>query len=127
VAVGGREGGGSGRGGGGGDPSPSANLITTPPASSAIADAPPHEIAKLVARSAQIPRSALDEAVSVAGPSFSADPYLAQEAVSDTAGPAPVVGGIPAANPEPGEGVRQRHDGAPGVFVGPGVDEDAGN
>ena len=110
----------------GGDALASANLIINAPASSAIADAPPHEIAKLVARSAQIPRSALDEAVSVAGPSFSADPYLAQEAVSDTAELEPVVEAILAANPKQVEAFRNGKDGLLGFFVGQVMKETQG-
>ena len=58
------------------------------------------ELAKLVAARERIPRQALDEAISRLGePGFTAEPYLAQEAVSDAAALEPIVDAILAANP----------------------------
>ena len=48
------------------------------------AAAPAEELARLVEARDRIPRAAFDEAISrLAEPGFSADPYLAQEALSD--------------------------------------------
>jgi hypothetical protein len=58
------------------------------------------ELAKLVEARERIPRKAFDEAIAKVGaPGFSAEPYLAQEAVSDAASLEPVVDAILAANP----------------------------
>ena len=58
------------------------------------------ELAKLVGARERIPRKAFDEAIARVGePGFSAEPYLAQEAVSDTAALGPIVDAILAANP----------------------------
>jgi aspartyl-tRNA(Asn)/glutamyl-tRNA(Gln) amidotransferase subunit B len=60
----------------------------------------PGELAKLVGARERIPRKAFDEAIGRVGePGFSAEPYLAQEAVSDTGSLEPVVEAILAANP----------------------------
>ena len=60
----------------------------------------PAELAKLVDARERIPRKAFDEAISRLGePGFTADPYLAQEAVSDAAALEPIVDAILAANP----------------------------
>jgi aspartyl-tRNA(Asn)/glutamyl-tRNA(Gln) amidotransferase subunit B len=65
------------------------------------------ELAKLVEARERIPRAAFDEAISkLAEPGFSADPYLAQEAVSDTAELEPIVARILDANPGQVEAVR---------------------
>lgn len=110
----------------GGDALASANLIINAPASSAIADAPPPEIAKLVERRELIPRSALDEALSVAGPSFSADAYLAQEAVSDADQLGPIVDRILADNPRQVAAYRGGKEGLLGFFVGQVMKETQG-
>ncbi|MFL5946831.1 MAG: Asp-tRNA(Asn)/Glu-tRNA(Gln) amidotransferase subunit GatB, partial [Gaiellaceae bacterium] len=58
------------------------------------------ELAKLVEARERIPRKAFDEAIANIGtPGFAAEPYLAQEAVSDAASLEPVVDAILAANP----------------------------
>ena len=60
----------------------------------------PAELAKLVAGRAEIPRAAFDEALSHSGDDgFSADPYLAQKAVSDVSELDPIIDGVIAANP----------------------------
>jgi len=79
----------------------------------------PEELAKLVERRERIPRPAFDEAVSKLGdPGFSADPYLAQEAVSDAAELEPVVDRVLAAHPGQVEAFRGGKEGLLGFFVG---------
>ena len=74
-----------------------------------------------------IPRAAFDEAISKLGePGFSADPYLAQEAVSDTAELGPIVDGVLAANPGQVEAYRGGKDGLLGFFVGQVMKETQG-
>ena len=77
------------------------------------------ELAKLVAARDRIPRAAFDEAVAkLADPGFSADPYVAQEAVSDTAELEPIVERILAANPSQVDAYRGGKAGLLGFFVG---------
>ena len=77
------------------------------------------ELAKLVDGRDRIPRAAFDEAVAKLGePGFSADPYLALEAVSDTAELEPVIQRVLDANPGQVEAFRGGKDGLLGFFVG---------
>jgi len=77
------------------------------------------ELGRLVEARERIPRTAFDEAVAkVAEPGFSADPYLAQEAVSDTAELDPVIDEILAANPGQVDAYRGGKEGLLGFFVG---------
>jgi aspartyl-tRNA(Asn)/glutamyl-tRNA(Gln) amidotransferase subunit B len=77
------------------------------------------ELARLVDARERIPRSAFDEAIGKLGePGFSADPYLAQEAVSDTAELEPIVQRILDENPGQVEAFRNGKDGLLGFFVG---------
>jgi aspartyl-tRNA(Asn)/glutamyl-tRNA(Gln) amidotransferase subunit B len=77
------------------------------------------ELARLVEARERIPRSAFDEAIAkVDEPGFSADPYLAQEAVSDAGALDPVIDEILAANPGQVEAYRNGKDGLLGYFVG---------
>ena len=77
------------------------------------------ELAKLVAARDRIPRTAFDEAIAKLGdPGFSADPFLAQEAVTDTAELEPIVDRILAANPGQVEAYRGGKEGLLGFFVG---------
>ena len=79
----------------------------------------PAELAKLVDARDRIPRTAFDEAIANLGDAgFSADPYLAQEAVSDTAELEPVVARILEANPGQVEAYRGGKEGLLGFFVG---------
>jgi aspartyl-tRNA(Asn)/glutamyl-tRNA(Gln) amidotransferase subunit B len=81
--------------------------------------APAAELAKLVHARDRIPRTAFDEAISKLGePGFSADPYVAQEAVSDTDELGPIVDGVLAANPGQVEAYRGGKEGLLGFFVG---------
>ena len=110
----------------GADPLASANVIINAPAGSAIAEAPPSELAKLIELRERIPRTAFDEAISVAGPGFSADPYLAQEAVSDTGELEPIVDRILEENPGQVAAFRGGKEGLLGFFVGQVMKETQG-
>jgi aspartyl-tRNA(Asn)/glutamyl-tRNA(Gln) amidotransferase subunit B len=85
------------------------------------------ELAKLVGARERIPRKAFDEAISrLAEPGFAADPYLAQEVVSDSASLEPIVDAILAANPAQVEQYRSGKDGLLGFFVGQVMKETKG-
>jgi aspartyl-tRNA(Asn)/glutamyl-tRNA(Gln) amidotransferase subunit B len=85
------------------------------------------ELAKLVEARERIPRSAFDEAIAKLGePGFSAEPYLAQEAVSDEAELEPVVERILADNPGQVAAYRGGKDGLLGFFVGQVMKETKG-
>jgi aspartyl-tRNA(Asn)/glutamyl-tRNA(Gln) amidotransferase subunit B len=85
------------------------------------------ELARLVDARERIPRSAFDEAIGKLGePGFSADPYLAQEAVSDTAELEPIVQRILDENPGQVEAFRNGKDGLLGFFVGQVMKETQG-
>jgi Asp-tRNA(Asn)/Glu-tRNA(Gln) amidotransferase B subunit len=85
------------------------------------------ELAKLVEARDRIPRAAFDEAIARLGePGFSADPYLAQEAVSDTAELEPIVARILEANPGQVEAYRNGKEGLLGFFVGQVMKETQG-
>ena len=87
----------------------------------------PGELAKLVGARERIPRKAFDEAIGRVGePGFSAEPYLAQEAVSDTGSLEPVVDAILAANPAQVEQYRGGKQGLLGFFVGQVMKETKG-
>jgi aspartyl-tRNA(Asn)/glutamyl-tRNA(Gln) amidotransferase subunit B len=88
---------------------------------------PAAELAKLVDARDRIPRTAFDEAIAKLGePGFSADPYLAQEAVSDTAALEPIVDAILAANPGQVDAFRNGKEGLLGFFVGQVMKETQG-
>ena len=87
----------------------------------------PVELAKLIKARDRIPRQAFDEAIAKVGEAdFSADPYLAQEAVSDTEALAPVIERVIAANPAQLEAYRGGKDGLLGFFVGQVMKETQG-
>jgi aspartyl-tRNA(Asn)/glutamyl-tRNA(Gln) amidotransferase subunit B len=89
--------------------------------------APASELAKLVDARDRIPRAAFDEAITKLGePGFKADPYLAQEAVSDTDELGPIVDGVLAANPGQVEAYRGGKEGLLGFFVGQVMKETQG-
>ena len=88
---------------------------------------PAKELARLVEARERIPRTAFDEAISkLAEPGFSADSYLAQEAVSDEAELEPIVARILEANPGQVEAFRSGKDGLLGFFVGQVMKETQG-
>jgi Asp-tRNA(Asn)/Glu-tRNA(Gln) amidotransferase B subunit len=85
------------------------------------------ELAKLVEARERIPRDALDEALGKLGePGFTAEPYLAQEAVSDTAELEPIVARIIEENPGQAAAYRGGKEGLLGFFVGQVMKETQG-
>jgi aspartyl-tRNA(Asn)/glutamyl-tRNA(Gln) amidotransferase subunit B len=85
------------------------------------------ELAKLVSARAEIPRAAFDEALANVGDEgFSAEPYLAQKAVSDVTELDPVIDRIIAANPGQAEQYRGGKQGLLGFFVGQVMKETGG-
>jgi len=79
----------------------------------------PAELAKLVRSRERIPQAAFDEAIGKLGdPGFSADPYLAQEAVSDEAELGPVVDRVLAEYPAQVDAYRSGKEGLLGFFIG---------
>jgi aspartyl-tRNA(Asn)/glutamyl-tRNA(Gln) amidotransferase subunit B len=87
----------------------------------------PEELAKLVEAREMIPRAAFDEAMSkLAEARFSADPYLAQEAVSDAGELGPIVERILAENPGQVAAYRGGKEGLLGFFVGQVMKETQG-
>jgi Asp-tRNA(Asn)/Glu-tRNA(Gln) amidotransferase B subunit len=87
----------------------------------------PAELAKLVDARDRIPRTELDEALAhVAEPGFTADPYLAQEAVSDTAELEPIVARILDASPGQVAAYKGGKEGLLGYFVGQVMKETGG-
>jgi len=87
----------------------------------------PRELARLVEARERIPRTAFDEAVAELGdPAFSADPYLAQEAVSDTSELEPIIQRILDENPGQVAAYRGGKEGLLGFFVGQVMKETQG-
>jgi aspartyl-tRNA(Asn)/glutamyl-tRNA(Gln) amidotransferase subunit B len=87
----------------------------------------PRELARLIDARDRIPRGAFDEAISkLAEPGFSADPYVAQEAVSDTSELEPIVDRILAENPGQVAAYRGGKEGLLGFFVGQVMKETQG-
>jgi aspartyl-tRNA(Asn)/glutamyl-tRNA(Gln) amidotransferase subunit B len=79
----------------------------------------PPELAKLVQARDRIPRGAFDEAIAKLGePGFRADPYLAQEAVSDEDELGPIVDRVLAEYPAQVEAYRSGKEGLLGFFIG---------
>ena len=86
------------------------------------------ELAKLVAARAEIPRAAFDEALAKVGePGFSADPYVAQKVVADTAELDPIIARVIDANPGQAEQYRSGKHGLLGFFVGQVMKETGGS
>ena len=89
--------------------------------------APAKELAKLVEARDRIPRAAFDEAISkLAEPGFTVDPYVAEEAVSDTSELEPIVDRILEANPGQVGAYRGGKEGLLGFFVGQVMKETQG-
>jgi aspartyl-tRNA(Asn)/glutamyl-tRNA(Gln) amidotransferase subunit B len=88
---------------------------------------PAAELAKLVDARDRIPRAAFDEAISKLGEAdFSAEAYVAQEAVSDAAELEPIVARVLQANPGQVEAFRNGKEGLLGFFVGQVMKETQG-
>jgi aspartyl-tRNA(Asn)/glutamyl-tRNA(Gln) amidotransferase subunit B len=105
----------------GADPKETANVLAN---AFVAAGVPPEsvnaaELAKLVAARGEIPRAAFDEALAHSGDDgFSAEPYLAQKAVTDVGELDPVIDAVIAANPGEAEQYRGGKQGLLGFFVG---------
>jgi aspartyl-tRNA(Asn)/glutamyl-tRNA(Gln) amidotransferase subunit B len=85
------------------------------------------ELAKLVDARDRIPRASFDEAIAKLGDAgFSADPYVAQEAVSDTGELGPIVDRILEENPGQVAAYRGGKEGLLGFFVGQVMKETKG-
>jgi aspartyl-tRNA(Asn)/glutamyl-tRNA(Gln) amidotransferase subunit B len=77
------------------------------------------ELGRLIEARERLPRAAFAEALSrSADPGFSAEPYLAKEAMADTAALEPIVDRVLAANPGQVEAYRGGKEGLLGFFVG---------
>jgi aspartyl-tRNA(Asn)/glutamyl-tRNA(Gln) amidotransferase subunit B len=88
---------------------------------------PSAELAKLIDARDRIARTAFDEAVTRLGDSgFSADPYLAQEAVSDAGELGPIVERVIEENPGQVAAYRGGKEGLLGFFVGQVMKETRG-
>ena len=104
-----------------------ANLIANRLAGVDGAAVDPAELARLVEARERIPRAALDEALAkVVEPGFSADAFLAQEAVSDASELEPVVARVIDAHPEQAADYRGGKEGLLGFFVGQVMKETQG-
>jgi aspartyl-tRNA(Asn)/glutamyl-tRNA(Gln) amidotransferase subunit B len=113
----------------GAEPKEAANVLTNQFVAAGLdpAAVDPVELAKLVTARAEIPRAAFDEALArVAEPGFSAEPYLAQKAVSDVSELDPVIDRVIEANPGQVEAFRGGKDGLLGFFVGQVMKETGG-
>jgi aspartyl-tRNA(Asn)/glutamyl-tRNA(Gln) amidotransferase subunit B len=107
----------------------SANVIANNLVGAGVdpAAVPAAELAKLVTARDAIPRAAFDEAISKLGePRFSADSYVAQEAVSDAGELAPIVDRILDENPGQVAAYRGGKEGLLGFFVGQVMKETQG-
>ena len=83
------------------------------------------ELAKLVSARAEIPRDAFDEALAHSGDDgFSAEPYLAQKAVSDVAELDPVIDAGHRREPGAGRAVPRRQGGPARLLRRPGDEGD---
>ncbi len=114
----------------GGDPLAVSNVVANALVGAGVdpAAVSAGELAKLVEARDRIPRTAFDEAISrLAEPEFSADPYLAQEAVADAGELGPIVERILEENPGQVAAYRGGKEGLLGFFVGQVMKETKGN
>jgi aspartyl-tRNA(Asn)/glutamyl-tRNA(Gln) amidotransferase subunit B len=113
----------------GADPVEAANFIANDLVGAGVDPntlAPPI-LVKLVTARNRIPPAAFRQVMSRLGePGFDPDPYLAQEALSDTAELEPIVDAVLAANPGQVEAYRGGKDGLLGFFVGQVMKETQG-
>jgi aspartyl-tRNA(Asn)/glutamyl-tRNA(Gln) amidotransferase subunit B len=113
----------------GAEPVAAANVVSNALVAAGVRpeDVAPPELAKLVEARDRIPRASFDEAISKLGdPGFSADPYLAEEALSDADELGPLVDSVLAANPGQVDAYRGGKDGLLGFFVGQVMKETQG-
>jgi aspartyl-tRNA(Asn)/glutamyl-tRNA(Gln) amidotransferase subunit B len=107
------------------EPRTAANAVMNELASVDVAE--PGELAKVIRARDEIPRDVYAEAITAsATPGFTAEPYLAQKAVSDTSELDPIVERILAANPGQVEAYRGGKEGLLGFFVGQVMKETGG-
>ena len=93
----------------GADPKETANVLANVFVAAGVdpEQVDPAELAKLVSARSEIPRATFDEALTHSGDDgFSADPYVAQKAVSDVGELDPVIDAVLAANPDQVEQYR---------------------
>jgi aspartyl-tRNA(Asn)/glutamyl-tRNA(Gln) amidotransferase subunit B len=114
---------------GGADPKETANVLANAFVATGVdpdrVDA--RELAKLVGARAEMQREAFDEALSHLGDDgFSAEPYLAQKAVSDVSALDPIIDEIIAANAGEVAAYRGGKEGLLGFFVGQVMRQTAG-
>jgi aspartyl-tRNA(Asn)/glutamyl-tRNA(Gln) amidotransferase subunit B len=113
----------------GADPVAAANVIANTLVGAGVdpAAVPAGELARLVTARERVPRQAFDEAIARLGdPGFTADPYLAQEAVSDSGELEPIIDRILAAHPTQVEAYRSGKEGLLGFFIGQVMKETGG-
>jgi aspartyl-tRNA(Asn)/glutamyl-tRNA(Gln) amidotransferase subunit B len=113
----------------GAEPVPAANVIANNLVGAGVdpAGVSARELARLVEARERLPRAAFDEAIAKLGePGFSADPYLAEETVSDTDELEPIVARIIEANQAQVEAYRSGKEGLLGFFVGQVMKESGG-
>ena len=113
----------------GADAKEAANVLANQFVATGISPAAvdPRELAALVSARATIPRAIFDEALGKVGDSgFSAEPYVAQKAVSDVSELDPVIERIIVANAGQVEQYRNGKHGLLGFFVGQVMKETAG-
>ncbi len=85
------------------------------------------ELAKVIERRGEIPRSAFDDALAAsASPDFSAEKYLAEASIADTGELDPVIDRILSANEQQVADYRGGKDGLLGFFVGQVMKETGG-
>ena len=114
----------------GADPVATANVVANNLVGAGVdpASVDPAELARVVEARDRIPRKAFDEALGRIGePGFSAEPYLEQETVADTASLEPIIDAIIAANTGQVEAYRNGKTGLLGFFVGQVMKETQGS
>jgi len=105
----------------GAEPVTAANVISNQLVGAGVDPARVHpaELAKLVSARDEIPRKTFDEAIAHVGDDgFSADPYVEQRAVADTAALEPIIDEVLSANAANVEAYRAGKTGLLGFFVG---------
>jgi aspartyl-tRNA(Asn)/glutamyl-tRNA(Gln) amidotransferase subunit B len=113
----------------GADPKEAANVLANAFVATEVdpARVDPGELAKLVNARPEIPRAAFDDALAHSGDEgFSADPHLAQKAVSDVSELDPIIDRILAANAAQADSYRGGKEGVLGFFVGQVLKESGG-
>ena len=113
----------------GAEAKPAANVLANQFAAAGIdpATVDPGELGKLIRARTKIPRSVFDEALAATGePSFSAERYLGEAAISSSAELEPVVDRVLAANESQVLAFRAGKEGLLGFFVGQVMRETSG-